>query len=332
LNESKIVDGSSGVSPLGPSGRVKAAIRKAAKSINTPPMEETERLKKLFKSKFGIASENLLFANSLKELVYFVTGALNPEKVVVIGPSLELYEDAGLAAGAEVCYIPAPAPDLSGMETSGIRGILSGADIVLLSNPNRITGKVSGWEKIRETLTEPADGSPHFVVDRALMEFAGEFGADNDLLRTGKMTVLGTTALFFGLPGLEIAFAVSSSETIRIFEEKKHWEINLLSIEAARAAYKDSSYVKNLNHFIAHEKSLLFRMLSKIERIHIYDSDTNLFLVRTENSPDETGVKLRRAGLDIMNCGNIKGLDSSFFIIAVMKHENNLKFISALKK
>ncbi len=73
-------------------------------------------------------------------------------------------------------------------------------------------------------------------------------------------------------------------------------------------------------------------MLRKTDRIQVYDSDTNLFLVKTENDPQETGMKLRRAGLDIMNCGCIQGLDSSFFSIAVMKHEDNLKLISALRK
>jgi threonine-phosphate decarboxylase len=330
IKKIKLVDGSSGASPLGPSRKVKAAIRKAAKCINTPPVLEMERLRRLYRSKFGIASENLLIANSLRELLYLVAGVLNPEKVVVVGPAPETYEDAASSAGAEVIVNFALDEDYSSFDSSGMREIPPNADFVLLSNPNRITGRLLPREKIHELIA--ASGGAHFIIDEALMEFTGQFRADDDLVQTGKVTVLRSTALFYGMAGLELAFAVSSSEMIQLYDRKAHWNINLLSIEAARAAYRDSSYIRNVHNFIERERCLITRALGKMNRVRVYDTDTNVLLVKTDEDPDKVSRELIKAGLDIRNCGRIKGLDSSFFSVAVMKHEDNLNFISTFKK
>jgi histidinol-phosphate/aromatic aminotransferase/cobyric acid decarboxylase-like protein len=328
----RLVDGSSGISPFGPSDKVKAAIRKAVKNINTAPTVEMEQLKKLYHSKFGIASENLLFANSLNELIFFVIASLNPEKVLVPGPAPVLYEEAARSAGAEVFGISPSVTDEIVFDTSRMRDSISETNPVLLSSPNRITGKIFPLKEIREIVMELGNKSPHFIIDGALMQFTGELKVCQDLVQTGKITFLGTTALFYGIPGLELAFAVSSPEMIDLYSKKKHWDINLLSLEAARTAYKDSSYVRKLNKFVITEKKLITRMLGKIDGISVYDSETNVFLVKIPDNPEETVRKFKSAGLDIRNCAGINGLDSSFYSIALMKHEDNLKMISALKK
>ena len=55
---------------------------------------EMAGLKRLFKSKFGLSTENLLFANSIKELIYLVPSVLKPARVLIAGPALDIYEDA----------------------------------------------------------------------------------------------------------------------------------------------------------------------------------------------------------------------------------------------
>jgi len=73
---------------------------------------------------------------------------------------------------------------------------------------------------------------------------------------------------------------------------------------------------------------MVFRGLHKIDWLKVYETDTNIFLVKIHKDTEEAALKLRRAGLDIRDCSDVKGLDRSFFRISVMKHENNLKLIS----
>ncbi len=338
LKENKFIDCSSGVNPLGPSNKVKAALRKAVKKINNSPYIEMKQLQRLFESKFGITPDNMLFANSLKELIYLIPEVLNPKRVLIVGPALDIYEDAAQLSGAEVSYINAAEADGFVFDMSCILKNLKNIDLVFLAAPNRVTGKMIPREKLLEIMTVLPKGGPHFVIDEALIEFASvgdsilETQPASLMIHKSNFTILRTTAYFYGMPGLELAYAVSSPEVIQLYEKKKHWDINLLSVEAARAAFKDTTYRKASRQYTLLEKKAMIRLLNKIEGIRVYDTDTNIILVKLDNNPEEVTQKLRRAGFGVRDCGEIKGLDRSFFRISVLKHENNLKLISALKR
>jgi len=330
LKENKLIDGSSGVSSIGPSNKVKSALRKAIKKINKSSCESCGLLKKLFESKYGLPPENILFANSLKELIYLIPEALKPIRVLIVGPALDMYEDASRSAGAEVSYINTLEKHGFAFDIPRIHEALNNIDLVFFANPNRIAGKMISWEKIREVITLTQSGGPHFVIDESLIEFTGCDDYHSDMMQTSNLTILRTTAFFYGMPGLELAYAVSSPEIIHLYEKKKHWDINLLSVEAARTAYKDSTYRKASKKYMLFEMKTIIRLLNKIEWITVYDTDINIVLIKIDKNPDDVAWQLRRAGIDIRACSKIEGLDRSFFTIAVMKHENNLKLISTL--
>lgn len=330
MEENKLIDGSSGISPLGPSNKVKASVRKAIKLINRGPCKDCAVLKRLFESKFGVFPENILFANSLKELIYMVPDVLKPARVLIVGPALNIYEEASQSSGAEVLYINAMEKDGFAFDISRIHENLNDKDLVFFANPNRIAGKMVPREKIREAIAAMKTEGPHFVIDESIIDFAGLFDFLNDLLHKGKLTVLRTTAFFYGMSGLELAYAVSSPEIIDLYRKNKHWEIDPLTAQASATAYKDATYIKASREYMLREKKMIIRKLSQIEWIKIYGTDSNIVLIKINKNSEEVTQRLRKAGLDIRDCGEIKGLDRSFLRLSVMKHENNLKLISAL--
>jgi len=91
-----------GTSPLGPSRKVKAAIRKATGKINSGTDEARERFERMLFSRFGVRQESVLLGSSLKELVYIVFRALKPASVLIIGPAIDDYREAALSTGAAV--------------------------------------------------------------------------------------------------------------------------------------------------------------------------------------------------------------------------------------
>jgi threonine-phosphate decarboxylase len=327
----KLKDCGSGINPLGPSNKIKSAVRKAVKNINNRSYTEMDRLKGLFESKFRLFSENMLFANSLEELIYLVPDVLKPRKVLIIGPAMNIYEDAAQSSGAEVSFFNASEADGFVFDISCVLKSLKNIDLVFFANPSRITGKMISREKLREFFTVLPAEAPHFVIDESLIEFAGTDDYYVDIIQNGKFTILRTTAYFYGVPGLELACAISSPEIIQLYEKKRHWDINLLSVEAAITAYKDSTFSKKTKQYMLFEKKTMFRMLDKIEWIRVYDTDTGIILLKIDKNPGEVTKKLERTGVAISDCSDIRGMDRSFFRVSVMKHENNLKLMSILK-
>ena len=331
VKEKNLTDGSSGFCPLGPSAKVKSAVRKAIKKINSGSSPGMNALNTLFESKFRLSSEKILFANSLNELIYLIPEVLKPERVLIAGPALNIYEDAARSAGAEVSCIAGRETDGFVPELSNVLKNAGDKDLVFIANPNRIHGRMIPVKILHETVERLSPGGPHVVIDESLVEFAGSGDFGSDIVNTGKVTILRTTAFFYGMPGLELAHAVSSPEMIQLYKKENHSEINNLSIAAARAAYKDSAYHRAVKQFVLTEKKMLMKMLAKIDWIRVYDTDTNVLLIKINKNSDEVAETLKRAGLALRDCAEIRGLDSSFFRISVMKHEKNLKLISVLR-
>jgi len=345
-------------SPLGPSRKVKAAIRKAVKDINTPAGEGRARLERLFLSKYGAGTESLLFANSLKELIFVICRSLRPKKILIIGPALNIYREAARAAGAVI-------ESISGKEESSFFPNLQelivkagGCDLVFIANPNRITGKALSVAALTEGFAALSLKDCVTVIDESLIGFVGEEGfirraansrsfippcggdgvnrglagatANSRLdgaANSSNIIVLRTTAYYYGLPGLELACAVADPEVIESLRLDLHSDPSIPAMEAARTALKDKSYGRLTEQFMKEEKRLLRKAISRMPGMVFYDSDTNIFLLKAPGMAADIADRAGRAGLAVELCSDIDGLNSQFLRISVMKHDHNLKLI-----
>ncbi len=330
LERNKIIDASSGISPLGPSKKVKAAIRKAVKNIRNYPGPELTRLIRLFSSKYGLSEKDILLANSRKELIYLVPAVFRPERVLVFGPAPEIFEDAASFSRAEVSYLNADEHSGFTADAGVIKQHLDGTDLLFIANPNLVTGRLTDKIKLRELLSFSVSANVRVVLDESLIEFAGEGSHCDDVLKTDNVIVLRTTANFYGLPGLELAYAVSSQKTLADMKSRGYWSINNLSVEAARTAFKDDAYKKLTKKYIYEEKKILMNVLRRQKGITCYDSDSNVILIKLDHQTDKIYKSLERAGFSFKHCEDIKGLGKSFLRFSVMKHEYNLKFLRIL--
>ena len=317
-------------SPLGPSRKVKAAIRKAAKEINTPCDEIRMRLERLFLSKYGCGPESLLFANSLKELLFVICQGLRPRKILIVGPALNAYQDAALASNAVIEFI-------SGKEDSSffpnLKELLEKAeqcDLVFIANPNRISGKSLPVAALIEVVDALSLKDCVTVIDESLIEFTGDEGCIRRAASSSNSIVLRTTAYYFGLPGLEFACAIAGPKMIERLRPGLHSDPSIPAMEAARTALKDKSYRRLTDKFMKEEKRLYKKSIGRMPGIVMFDSDTNIFLLRSADLTMEIALKADRAGLAVERCSGSDGLDDTYLRISVMKHDHNLKLIKLL--
>ncbi|MBA4374309.1 MAG: hypothetical protein C0402_15770 [Thermodesulfovibrio sp.] len=319
-NLTRVTDVSAGICPLGPSKRVKAAIRKAAKDIDLPADQYCRRLKAFFASKFGIPKNCIFFANSGSELLYRCCQALKPADSIMTEPAVlprETHDKEKTADSILMVTLPAQ---------------LSSGDLLIVSNPDRITGKLTDREELRATLSAAASKGIFVILDETLLEFTGD---DSFIEGTGtldNLLILRTTANFYGLPGLELAYAVTSAQTIAKLQAVLLPNLNHLAIEAAITALKDKTYIKTTKKFIREERCLLFQNLRKISGLTVYASDSNVYLMRIASQQKEISDRVTRAGFLIQDCSDIKGLGSNYLRMSVMSHDKNRKLIRVLNE
>ena len=166
-----------GNSPLGPSRKVKAAIRKATGKINSGTDEARERFERMLFSQCGVREESVLLGSSLKELVYIVFRALKPASVLIIGPAVDDYREAALSTGAAVETFCSRGegqflPDLESLKAEAGK-----CDLLVLANPNRITGRALADGMLSELLDIV---NPGFAAASSFPASAGKKAGQND--------------------------------------------------------------------------------------------------------------------------------------------------------
>jgi histidinol-phosphate/aromatic aminotransferase/cobyric acid decarboxylase-like protein len=252
--------------------------------------------------------------------------------VLIVGPALNIYRDAALDSGAVVTtvmgeesgqFLPDPQKLL---ERSGE------ADLVFLANPNRITGKALPDAALSEAISVLSRKGRMVAIDEAFIEFSEGEGFIRKAAAHGKVIVMRSTACYYGLAGLELAWAVSSPEFVDILKAKERWGLNLLAIEAGRTALTDKTFRKLSSKSIAAEKRLLQNAARRMQGVRIYDSDTHVMLMHMPDHAAEIARTAEKLGLAVEACTETEGLDGSFIRFSVMKHEHNLKFIRLLAR
>lgn len=325
LNLTRVTDVSSGVCPLGPSKKVKAAIRKAAKDIGLPADRDCRRLAAFFASKFGIQKDCILFANSGSEIVYRCRQAFKPSKVIVAPPAIA-------SKGAAPEGKPGRGTADGSARPEAVPDQLCSGDLLIVSNPDRITGSMAGRAKLRTILHAAAARGAVVVLDESLIQFTGDDSFIEEAGTSDNLIILRTTANFYGLPGLELAYAVSSPQTLAKLRNVCRPGLNHLAIEAARTALKDKTYIKAAKAFIREERRLFLYALRKISGLTVFASDSNVFLAKVDSRREEILSRLSRAGFLVRDCGDIDGLDNTYLRLSVMSHDKNSKFIRILKE
>jgi histidinol-phosphate/aromatic aminotransferase/cobyric acid decarboxylase-like protein len=322
LNERKVVDVSSGICPCGPSKKVRAAIRKGIKDLHLLPDPSLSRLRRTIASKLGIDGGSLIFANSIEELLHLVSNVFTPGKVLSAGPLLETHSRAFSASGAEVEQIEAEKLS-TGPAESGL---------VFISQPNRITGRLADREWLEEALDFCVMRNNLAVLDESLIEFTGDGGNCKRASRGQGVIVLRSTANFYGLPGLGLAYAVSSPGIIESLKIKKHCEINTLAASAARAALTDKTYGQTARKYTVGERKFLLQSLKGVEGFTCYDSDSNVLLIKTSHPAEKVSDLLAKQGFLISAWKTGEAPGETFFRMSVMGHEKNVKFLRILKR
>lgn len=331
MKKKKIIDVGSGICPLGPSNKVKAAIRKAIKEIKDTPDASRKRLERVFLSKFGLLHDRVLFANSVGELLYAVVRALGPKRVLIMGPATRIYEEAASTIGAEVLYLDSHEDSGFAVDAGEFIKNLEGVDLVCIADPNRITGRSVDGATISLIMESATKKKLFVVIDESLAEFTSREGFGPAAKAEGNVITLRTTAYFYGLPGLESAYAVSDEATIRRLAMGKDCSLNMLSIEAARAALKDETYRKLTRRFISDEKKLLSMEMERVGGIAYIDSDSNAYLVKLVRPEEGLLNSFLSSGFFIRDCGDISGLGKSFLRFSVMSHDRNQKLLRLIK-
>ena len=240
----KIVKLASNENPLGMSPKAKAAMERAAGTLERYP--DDFELKHALAQHTGLGMERIVLGNGSNDVLDILARVfLAPGRSAVFSQhAFAVYPLATLSAGGEPIAVPAKdfGHDLEAM----CAAIRPDTRVVWLANPNNPTGTFLPYPQLKAFLQRvPQDVV--VVLDEAYNEYippAERVDTAAWLADFPNLVLTRTFSKIYGLAGLRIGYALASAEVADLMNRvRQPFNCNNLALAAAVAALDDHAFV-----------------------------------------------------------------------------------------
>ncbi|MBN1531049.1 MAG: histidinol-phosphate transaminase [Spirochaetes bacterium] len=292
-NVDRVIKLNTNESPFPPSKAVLEAIGKEINgNLRFYPDPTAREVRELFAAQNGLTPESCFVANGSDEIFTLLfRGFIEPEGTAAFPyPSYSLYYTM-----AEMNGIAYEKVGLEKDFSFDLKKFLKRKyQLVILSNPNNPTGTYCDPDEIRRFL-EQFRGL--LVVDEAYIDFYG--GSSVELVREyDNLIVTRSFSKSYSLAGMRIGIAAADPAIIRGFWKlKDSYNVNRLSIAAARAALADAKGFNYNRQMVVNNKEYLEERLTALG-FELVPSRSNFILARhTSVQAKELYERLRERGI-----------------------------------
>ncbi|MCE5215026.1 MAG: histidinol-phosphate transaminase [Methanobacterium sp.] len=335
LNPDEIIKLGSNENPLGTSSKAVDAVINDLKLMYRYPESDLKGLTSSIASYSGVSTEQVIIGGDGADEILDVLGKtlIDPgDEFIVTLPTYTYYEFTFKIHGAVPVYAKWNMPENKVNIDSILNSITSRTKIIFLCTPNNPTGGIIEKGDIK-TILESTDSL--VVVDEAYFEFSGENNVD--LLKDyDNLFILRTFSKVMGLAGMRIGYGLGNSQLISYMKRVKPvFSLTRLSQIAAYATLTDTEYITESISVSIESRDYLYRELSKIPELDVYESKANYLLAdirRTGMNSPLICEKLLERGIIVRDCRSFRGLDDYWIRISVGTLEEDEKFINVLKQ
>jgi len=329
----KWVKMNSNENPLGPSKKALQKAIEAAGSMNLYPESSNLALREKISQKFDIPVDMCTVGNGADEIIYYIAmGFLNDgDEVIIPEITFPIYEIAAKIMRANIVK-----SRMKGYEIdldSIVDKISDKTRMVFLANPNNPTGHAFNHEKIERFIAKLPE-SVLLVHDEAYGEFADTSSFPNtvSLLRNGvkNLIAIRTLSKAYGFAGLRLGYCFAFPGVIDVIHRiKLPFNISIITQKAAEAAIDDEEFIEETLSVTRQGRDFIYRVLDELGLGYV-PSSTNFILIDTGRDSAEVVEELMKMGILVRGAANY-GYPTCIRV-TVGTHEDNVKFIEALKK
>lgn len=316
-------DFSSNVVPHGFDSRLKTYLLESIDAVQHYPEPDAGRLKQTIAAYHGLESSNVLVTNGSTEAFYLLAQLFSGNRSTVIIPSFAEYEDACCAYGHIVSF----------QHNRHLSAHTSfAADVVWIGNPNNPDGLVIAPHIIEQWCRR----YPHtiFIVDEAYADLCFSFRSVVRLVSSfPNLIVVRSLTKTFAIPGIRLGYIVADemllTQVLRI-----PWQVNSLAAEVGISIMKNyDDHLPDIAHILSNTRKLQ-NDISSIGGYDVVPSNCNFFAVKmqTGKASELKQYLLETEGILIRDASNFRGLDETWFRVAIQSAEANELLRNALGK
>ncbi len=315
-----IIDFSSNINPLGVSERVKRAVREGISHIDKYPDTECTLLREKIAEKEGVSPCNIVCGNGAVEIIFNITLAVKPKRVLLIAPSFAEYERAVDSVGAEKIFYTL-GEDFRVKED--ILSLSDNIDMCFICSPNNPTGLSVKEDILNKTIKKAEENNFILVLDSCFLDFR----ENNPNFKSNRLFTIKSLTKMYAIPGLRLGYGIGDSKLIeKIYNIRYPWSVSALAQRAGIEALSDIELPEKTRDCILRERDYLFNGLDRLN-IKYIKSEVNFILFYSVKGLKEALIK---KGILIRDCSNYRGLSPGWYRIAVKSREENKRLLKAL--
>lgn len=320
------------MNPLGVPDSVKNVILNSIEDLKRYPDGSYTRLKESIAGYSGADPDDIIVGSCSYEFIKLLIEFNSPKHAVLLSPGAHNYEKVLKMNGCDITYYQLSEEENYELDIADFISTLNESiDMVFISNPNGTTSQVIDRESLEFIAKICAGNDIALVVDEEYMDFV----QDKDdctaiplVKEYDNLYVLRNTSKFFAVPGLRLAYAITSDP---VFKKTMSitgfpYAINALAEAAGIDMFKDASYISKTQTLMKTERNLVYSALASRKTIKLYKPDANFILVKLlkNDITAQTVVEhCQSKGLYIRSCADIAGLDNSYIRFCFMNPEQN---------
>jgi threonine-phosphate decarboxylase len=334
IHKDGIVDFSANINPLGYPSCVKEIILNNLSSIKYYPDSEAKEFRKALSELLSIEHERIVIGNGSTELIYLLCKIFSGSIYLTLEPTFSEYEAAARSFGSKVKRFQLMEEEEFQPRLHHLIKSLRGVDVIFICNPNNPTGGIMKRTDLEKLLWEAEKMGIFVVVDEAFMDFVSnfqEFTMVKEIGRWKNLMVLRSLTKSFALPGLRIGYGIGERSIVeKLHSNREPWSVNSLAQLVGKEVIRKKEYIERTKNFIAAEREVLYREMTKISKVKPFQSVTNFILVKIDGKSIVSS--LAKKGIIVRDCSSFRSLGNHFIRIAVRKREENLRLIDAMRE
>ena len=331
----ELFDFSANINPLGLQQCVRDAICANLDVCENYPDPQNRALRAAISNYEGVNERQIICGNGSADLIFKLALAFKPKRALLPAPTFAEYEYALRSVGTEIVYHDLHEENAFAVSEDILHDLTTDIDMLFLCNPNNPTGQIISRALMADIINRCRECGILLVVDECFLDFT-----EQELKDTVKpylnlypnLFILKAFTKIFAMPGIRLGYGMCANETLleSLNACGQPWSVSAIAAIAGVTALTDTDYVARSKQLIAQERNYLTEALNKLG-MKTYDSKSNYIFFRAPNALDLKESLFRR-GILIRSCDNYRGLDNSYWRIAVKDHRSNEMLIASLNE
>ena len=323
-----VLDFSASLNPLGTPVQIVRAMKVAAASFSAYPDPQCRDLLAGLSKLEGVPADDIVVTAGATDAFSRIVAAMRPQSALLCSPCYSGYEQALRQQQVRIVHHSLVAREDFDLTGRVVDYMQSDVDMAFLCSPNNPTGRVIPRDLLCKVLDAASQRGTWVVLDESFLDFTHEPTATGLLSRYPQLILVKTFTKSYAVAGLRVGWCVCGLPDVaaRLRDAGMPWIVSTPAQVAAMAALDVPDYMEQTREYVDAQREFLEGGLRQLG-MAVIPSHANYILFQ---SPRQLLQPLRQQGILIRSCENFRGLDGSWFRIAVRSEEENKRLLAVL--